>query len=64
MNRVPLPEPAPHATAALLALTNPTCVLCAVGMSNFERNQLKRKRQEYDNDEGDEDDDEEDDEED
>lgn len=39
-------------------------MLCAVGMSNFEHNQLKRKRQEYDNDEGDEDDDEEDDEED
>lgn len=38
--------------------------LCVVGMSTFERNQLKRKREEYDAEEADEEDDDEDDEED
>ena len=38
-------------------------VCAAVGMSNYERNQLKRKRQEYDDAEDDEEDEDEDDEE-
>ena len=38
--------------------------LCVVGMSTLERNQLKRKREEYDAEEADEEDDDEDDEED